>query len=300
MKNIIDGEFLSLFEARDLQVKKAVSGAFGGNRATGAYGSSAEFADFRNYQQGDDLRYIDWNLFARFEKLFIRLYVDERQLHHRIYIDTSSSMDWGEGRAHKGYAALRLAAALAFLAVGAQDRVSFQLMKEDRCQELCTPFTGKDGLYEAAAKMNRVKFSGDVDIEAAICHSERLGYGDGISFIISDFLTESDYKSAVDRLLYKKRDVCLIQILSKDEIAPTMRGKLQMLDSESIDPEDQRNYRTEITRAGLKAYEEAFLWHQQDLRSFCASREIRFISICSEEPAEKVLFTKATKEGIIK
>ena len=93
MKHIIDGEFISMLETSDLYIKNLMNGMFGGNRRSKAYGSSAEFADFREYTPGDDLRRIDWNLFARFEKLFMKLYVDERQLHHRVYIDTSASMD---------------------------------------------------------------------------------------------------------------------------------------------------------------------------------------------------------------
>ncbi len=298
MKNIIDGEFLALLETHDLQVKKAFGGAFGGNRPTRAHGSSAEFADFRDYIQGDDLRYIDWNLYARFEKLLLKLYVDERQLHHRIYIDASASMDWG--KENKAYAALRFAAALAFLAVQLQDRISIHLMHENRCEELCKPFADKETLYKTAAELNKIKFYGDTDMETAIKSSDSTGYGDGISFIFSDFLTDSDFKSAVDHLLYKKREVCLIQILSPDELSPTLRGKVQMLDSEGTDIEDLKNYRTEVTRASLKAYEEALLWHQKDLRTFCASRNVGFLFLRSDEPIEKILFTKATQEGLIK
>ena len=108
-----------MLESKDLQIHFPMSGLLGGTRRSNAYGSSVEFADYREYTPGDDLRRIDWNLYARFEKLYLRLTVDERQLHHRIYIDSSASMAWGGPS--KGQMALKLAAALialSFFALG--------------------------------------------------------------------------------------------------------------------------------------------------------------------------------------
>ena len=85
MKNIVDGGFIDLLDRLDLNVRELMDGRFGGTRRSKAYGSSPNFADFREYQPGDDLRRIDWNLYGRFEKLYLRLYEDERQLHHHIY-----------------------------------------------------------------------------------------------------------------------------------------------------------------------------------------------------------------------
>ena len=297
MKHIIDGEFLSILEGRDLRVAKSIGGAFGGNRQSFSYGTSSEFAEFRDYFPGDDLRFIDWNSYARFDKLFIKLFTDERQLHHHIYLDASASMDWG--KPSKADMALRLICAISYLAVAASDRVCLNILNKNECKEFTRRFNDKDSFYEAAEKLNEIKFYGDTDINAAIQNTEKLGYGDGISFLISDFLTDSDWKNAISRILYKKRDVCLIQILSPDEISPSLSGKLRMLDSEADSIEDIRNYKTQITRSSLKAYEKAFLWHQNDIKTFCASRKIRFISICSDEPIEKVLFKKSVEEGLI-
>ncbi len=109
MKRIIDEDFIAMLEGHDLCIKNLMNGLFGGNRRSQAYGSSAEFADYREYVAGDELKRVDWNLYARFKKLYLKLFVDERQLHHRIYFDTSGSMDWGNPS--KAYTALRLGAA---------------------------------------------------------------------------------------------------------------------------------------------------------------------------------------------
>ncbi len=297
MKNIIDDAFIAMLEARDLRIKNPMNGLFGGNRRAAAYGSSAEFADYREYNPGDDLRRIDWNLYARFEKLYLKLFVDERQLHHRIYLDASSSMDWGEP--NKADTALKLAAALGYLSVQAMDRVSFYAIHDGYCDDLCQTVIGREAFYNAAEMLNELEFYGDTDIGTAINSLENPGNGDGLSVIISDFLTDSDWKSAVDYLLFHKREVHLIQVLSKDELTPGFNGKLLMLDSESVDEEDLKNYRSEVTRGSLKAYEEALLYHQNDIKQFCASRNVGFFTVCSDESIEKMLFCKATEVGLI-
>ena len=297
MKQIIDGGFIAMLEARDLRIQNPMNGMFGGNRRSRAYGSSAEFADFREYAPGDDLRRIDWNLYARFEKLYMKLFVDERQLHHKIYIDASASMDWGEP--NKAHIALKLAAAIAYLSVQAMDRVSFYAIHEDTCEDLCQTIIGREAFYNAANILNTVDFYGDGDIGTAFETLENPGNGDGISVIISDFLTDSDWKSAVDKLLYHNREVYLIQVLSRDEITPDISGKVLMLDAESIDEDDGRNYRSEVTRSSVKAYEEAFLYHQKEIKQFCAARNVVFITVCSDESVERMLFQKATEVGLI-
>ena len=297
MRQVLDAGFLAMLEARDLKVRDPMNGLFGGNRRSKTYGSSAEFADFREYVPGDDLRRIDWNLYGRFEKLFLKLFVDERQLHHRIYLDASASMDWG--KPSKADTALKLAAAMGYMAVSAMDRVSFFAVHKKDCVSMTQTVMGRDAFYRAADALNKLKFYGDGDLGTAITTDRNIGHGDGLSFIISDFLSDTDWKSAVDRLLFHKREVHLIQVLSPDEIAPGMTGKLFLQDSEAEKEDDPRNYRAEMSRATVKAYKEAFQWHQQDIRDFCASRNVGFISVCTDQRVEQMLFKNATEAEII-
>lgn len=298
MKKIIDDSFIAMLESRDLQIKNSMEGLFGGNRRSKKYGSSVEFADFREYTMGDDLRRIDWNLYARFEKLYLKLFVDERQLHHRIYIDTSASMDWG--KPNKAHLALKFAAALGFLSVQSMDRVSYYKIHRDRCEAISRTVVGREAFYNAAGLLNDVKFNLESDIGKAITTLENPGKNDGLSFIISDFMTDSDWKAAVDYLLYHGREVYLVRILSRDEITPSLSGKVFMYDSEAIEEEDDKNFKHEVTRSAVKAYEEAFLYHQNEIKSFCDARGVGFVTLCSDESIEHMLFLKATEGGIIK
>ena len=297
MRKIIDGAFVSMLEARDLNIKNPMNGMFGGNRRSKAYGSSAEFADYREYVPGDDLRRIDWNLYARFEKLFLKLFVDERQQHHRIYLDASASMDYGEPC--KADIALKLAAAFSYLSVQAMDRATVYTINENVCEDLTKTMVGREAFYKGADLLNSVKFYGESFITEAVTAQENPGKGDGMSIIISDFLTDADWKGAVDFLLYNKREVQLIQVLSPEELSPLMSGKVFMLDSEAFDEEDERNYKTEISRSSVKAYAEAFEYMRRDIVNFCNARNVGFMQIISDESIEKMLFLKATEAGMI-
>ena len=298
MKHVIDSGFLSMLEAWDLHIQKPMRGLFGGNRRSAFKGSSAEFADFREYAAGDDLRRIDWNLYARFEKLYLKLFVDERQLHHRIYLDTSASMDWGEPR-KKSETALRLAAALGFLSVKALDRVSFFALRDDACIDLCRTVVGRDAFYRVAETLNDVPFGGECRMDRAVTSQENPGLEDGVSVIISDFFSDDEWKTAVDYLLGHRRQVALVQVLSRDEVEPGFGGKMLLLDAEAPEREDERNVRFEITRSTLKAYKEAVAYHQNELRRFCANRGVSFFSLCTDENPEEEFFRKGSEEGLV-
>ena len=297
MQRMIDDEFLSMLESKDLQIHFPMSGLLGGTRRSNAYGSSVEFADYREYTPGDDLRRIDWNLYARFEKLYLRLTVDERQLHHRIYIDSSASMAWGGPS--KGQMALKLAAALSFLAVRAMDRVSLYTVEGNRCRPIGRAFTGQNAFYEAVEGLNRVRFRGEADFEKALLGAEEPGRNDGLTVLLSDFLSECNIKNAVEYLCRRGREVCLLQVLSREEAAPGLSGEWRLLDSEAGRDNGEKNVLLNISKQRKKAYKEACLWYQKDLKTFCDRQKAGFLTVLCEEDFGEILFRKATEGGLI-
>lgn len=293
MKRIIDEDFIAMLEGHDLSIQNLMNGLFGGNRRSRAYGSSAEFADYRAYVAGDELKRVDWNLYARFRKLYLKLFIDERQLHHRIYFDASASMDWGTPS--KAYTALRLGAALGFLAVQSMDRVTFYSISGETCQDLSGTVMGKDAFYSAVDALETLTFKGNSEIGKAINNTHESGAIGGISVLISDFLTNSDWQQAVDLMRQKRREVHLIQVLSRDEIQPDILGKYTLRD-----PEDRElDYRSNFSKANLRAYRQAYEYHQNELRQFCASRGVGFFSVCTDETMEEMLFSQAVSVGVI-
>ncbi len=293
MKRIINEDFIAMLEGHDLCIRNLMNGLFGGNRRSKAYGSSAEFADYREYVAGDELKRVDWNLYARFKKLYLKLFVDERQLHHRIYFDTSASMDWGDPS--KAYTALRLGVALGFLAVQSMDRITFYGISGETCSDLCSTVIGKDAFYRAVDRLETLTFSGCSELGRAINNAHESGAIGGISVLISDFLTESRWQDAVDHMIRQRREVHLIQVLSRDEIQPDILGKFTLRDSE----DRALDYKSNFSKANLKAYREAYEYNQNELRAFCASRGVGLVTVCTDEPIERMLFDKAVSAEVI-
>ena len=213
MKQIIDEQFLQQVELFSMAVKDNVAGLFGGSHKSKKYGSSCEFADYRKYIEGDDITKIDWNIYGRFEELYIKLYLDEKQMNTRIYIDTSRSMSFY----NKSNFALRLATTLAYLSVSEMDRVSIYTINGHRVEPLFEKIVGKERFLQSVSSLNKIKFGGDSFISDAIIKSQ-VGYGDGKSIIISDFLTDNNYFDAIDYLRQKRRDVLCIQLLANEEL----------------------------------------------------------------------------------
>ncbi|MBQ7907202.1 MAG: DUF58 domain-containing protein [Clostridia bacterium] len=293
-RKILDGAFLDRLDAAALCLKTAMTGFFGGGRKARSYGNTVEFADFREYFPGDDIRRIDWNVYARFEKYFIKLFTDERQMHNQILVDCSASMACG--KPEKAAQALRIAAAFGYLSVASMDRVSFKMMEGNKSRDLGFTITNKDSFYRAAQAMETTEFEGEVDLEKAIVNLEAPGYDDGLTIIISDFLTESDWKKAIDFLMYKRREILMIQVLSPDELYPDLDGRLDMLDSEN----DANNMRVIMTRKMVEAYQKALDEYEKEIIDFCASRGVTFFTVCSDDPIEKVIFGKGYETEVIR
>ena len=165
-KYAINEEFLQQVESLQVILKNNLAGLFGGGHQSKTYGSSCEFADYRDYIPGDDITKIDWNIFARTDKLYLKLFLDERQIHTRIYIDASRSMDYGKGK--KATMALKIAATLAYLSICEMDRVSIYYIKENKIHEVVSNIVGKESFYNQIGKLNDIEFSGDAFISNSI------------------------------------------------------------------------------------------------------------------------------------
>ncbi len=294
----LNTEFFSRLETLALNLRKELAGFFGGKHLVRTYGQTVEFADYREYMLGDDIRRIDWNLYSRFEKYFLKLFTDERQMHVRIFLDCSASM--ARANPQKGAYAVATAAALGFLAVHNMDKVTFRLIRGNRAEDPFGTIVGKNSFFRAIGELENIAFEGDSAISAAVTGCSDAGSNDGLTVIISDFLTENDWKKAVDYLVYKKRQVMLVQVLAPEEIDPAaFNGRINFIDSESESIEDDRNMRLRVTRGLLAAYDEALKDMIGDMQSFCASRGADFVSVSSDKPLEKMLFGELLKVGIM-
>ncbi len=295
-KFVINEAFLSGLDVLETILKNNVAGMFGGNkqsRSLTSFGSSSEFADYREYVPGDDTSKIDWNLYARFDTLYLKLFMDERQMHTRIYIDASRSMDYGQGR--KAEQAVALAATLAYMSVNEMDRVSIYMIKGNEVVELVPPTMGKDAYFERINKLNEIEFDGESYISEAILPSV-VGQADGMSVIISDFLTDNNFEDAIDHLVSKRRDVFCIQVLSREELAPQFLGKMHFFDSENA----ELSYKKNIDRDIIHAYRAALLYATERIRNYCHSRGANYLLASAEDDVAEIIFGKLPDMGVIK
>ena len=296
MKVQLNDAFFNRLETMSLNLKSNLRGYFGGKHLVSTYGQTVEFADYREYQLGDDIRRIDWNLFSRFEKYFLKLFTDERQMQVQIFLDCSASM--GREFSDKASYAIAAAAALGFLAVQEMDKLSLYLMNGTSAVNPYGLIVGKNSFFRAVSAFDGIEFQDEVDMESCITNCPDTSTNNGLSVIISDFCTDQ-WKKAVDFLLYKHRQVLLLQVLSPEELDPTYEGRVTLIDAESVSPEDSKNMKLRITRSMLKAYEEAMRDFKEDIRTFCSRRDVGFLSVSCDMPIERVLFGELLKAGIM-
>lgn len=292
-KLAINETFLQRVELLQTVLKNNVAGLFGGNHTSRTFGSSCEFVDYRNYVPGDDITKIDWNAYARFETLYLKLYLDERQLHTKIYIDVSQSMAFGDGK--KSVTALQIAATLAYLSVTELDRVSIFTIRGGEVEEVISSMSGRERYFAEIGKLNDIEFGGECHISEGIMPTQ-VGYGDGLSVIISDFLTDENYENAIDYLADKKRDLLCVQVLSQEELNPKVRGKNVFYDSEN----NARSYRKNINRDIIRAYREAVQYVQDRIRNYCNSRGAEYVLVKDDSPIDEIFFDKLTQLGVMK
>ena len=295
--SVLNDEFFSRLETLTLELRANLGGFFGGKHLVRTYGQTVEFADYREYMLGDDIRRIDWNLYSRFEKFFLKLFTDERQMHTQIFIDCSASM--GRDMLEKANYTIGVAAALGYLSVHNMDKVSFKLMKEDKIEDSFGTIVGKRAFFDAISTLEELEFNGETDLYKCITSCPNLGSNDGLAVIISDFFTGSDWKKAVDYLCYKKKQVLLVQVMTPEETDPSYSGRVNLIDTEALGMEDPKNMRIKISRSNQLAYDEALKDLKAEIRSFCNSRGADFVSVSTEYPLEKMLFKELLKVGIM-
>ena len=288
-----DSDFLKKLERLVLQGSKVVQGGTGGNRRSKAKGSDIEFSDFREYTPGDDYRSIDWNAYARFERLFIKLYMEEREANITIFIDASASMDQGTAPA-KGLLAKQLAAIFAYMALANYDRVGIACLKNASWDQL-PYFSGKPGFTRALEYIDELPFGGETNLNESITTFAPLQGRKGISILLSDFLDPKGYLEAFQYLSYQQQDVIAIQILSPEELDPQWTGSLRLIDSET-----NRTVEVEMNPHTLSLYQRTLHAYMADFKNTCSKLQIACLQVSSQISLEQLVFEKLQQAGVIR
>ena len=202
-------------------------------------------------------------------------------------------MAFGNGK--KGETALKFAAALAYLSVSELDKVSIYTIRDSEVTEVISAISGKERYYAEIGKLNDITFGGNCSISEGIMPA-KVGYGDGLSVIISDFLTDANYEEAIDYLADKKRDLLCVQVLTEEELNPKIRSKNIFYNSE----DNSQSYRKNINRDIIKAYREAVAYVQNRLQNYCNARGAEYALVRDDTQLEEIFFEKLTGKGVLK
>src|SRR3989441_494065 len=258
---LLEPDFLARLEQLELVSKKIFLGRMKGERRSKRKGQSVEFADYRNYVIGDDLRFLDWNLFARLDRLFIRLFMEEEDLHFSILIDNSLSMDFGSPS--KLCYAKQVAAALGFIGLVNMDRVVIEAFN-DRLLQSMPAARGRRSAWRMMEFLQKIEPAGPSDLKKALKTFSLKSSGKGIVVLLSDFMDKGGYEEALRYLVARQLDIYVIHILSHEEIEPEIVGDLQLVDVEDEDV-------AEITVSGplLKRYKQNLAAYRSALQQFC-------------------------------
>src|SRR5437764_6082347 len=254
---LLDPQFLHRLEQLEIVSRKIFVGKTKGERLSRRKGQSVEFADYRNYVVGDDLRFLDWNLYGRLDRLFIRLFQEEEDLHFYLLIDNSLSMDFGSPS--KLHYARQVAAALAFIGLVNMDRVVIEAFNERLTQSL-PAVRGRRSLFRVLDFLHKLEPAGPSNLREALRTFSLKSSGKGVVVLLSDMMDKGGYEDALRYLVARQFDIYVIQILSQEETDPEILGDLKLVDIEDLDE-------AEITVSGplIKRYKQNLAVFQSGL-----------------------------------
>ncbi len=230
---LLGSQLMSSLDKLDVVARKIFSGKIQGERRSRRRGSSVEFADYRQYTAGDDLRFIDWNVYARLDRLFMKIFLEEEELTLGLAIDASASMEYGNP--NKFDFARRLAMALGYIALSSHNKVSLFGFNSDGLQRQ-TGLRGKRRTRDMGEWLLELQSKGGTSFVEACKIISTSRQGRGVLVVLSDCLEEEGMKQGLSYLVGGGWDVFIIQTLAPEEIAPLehgLEGDLKLLDLES-------------------------------------------------------------------
>jgi uncharacterized protein (DUF58 family) len=291
-KPLLDPEFLVRLQRLEIVSKKIFVGKTKGERLSRRKGQSVEFADYRNYAVGDDLRFLDWNLFARLDRLFLRLFLEEEDLHVYLLLDNSMSMEFGNPS--KLHYAKQVAAALGFIGLTNMDRVMVETFN-DRIVRSTPALRGRRSLWRLTSFLDGIDPAGPSDLTRALKAFSLKCSGKGVVVILSDFMDKGGYEEGLRYLIARNLDVYVIQILSQEEIDPPMTGDLKL-----TDVEDEDEAEVTISAPLLKKYKETLAAYRGALHNFCTRRGVQYLFTSNQVPFDRLVLGYLRQRGLVR
>lgn len=288
---LLGPQFLRKLEQAGIAARHIHVGRTKGERRSARRGSSVEFADFRAYHPGDDLRYLDWNAYARLQRLFLKLFIEEEDLHVYLLLDASRSMAFGQPAKFRW--ARQAAAALSYIALCGGDRVQLYTHSGDD-GDVSRLFRGRGCASELFDWVSGRQPAGGTDLAQAVRWFRSMAPAPGLTFLISDLLTPG-WETALSQLAVGKGEACVLQVLTPDEHTPSARGDLRLIDSET---EDDR----EITMGAsvLRRYAQERDRFLADVRASCNRYGFSYLFSLTDQSVEDVILRSLRRLQVVR
>jgi hypothetical protein len=273
---IFTTDFMNKLEKLSVNVKNISKYGSAGSRKSNAKGMSVEFSDYRKYNPSDDYRRIDWNAYGKFRKLYVKLFMEEKEAVYRIFIDNSKSMSFSD----KNVMALRLSAAFSYLALCNLDKVLLNPINAHENNIFLGQ--GKNSFMKYINYLDNMSFN---DYNSSFDKIKRVNFnGSGISIILSDLFTADNIEDIIKYLAYNNQQILIIHILSPEEINPLINGRIKLVDSET----GQEN-NLMITPGLLRKYRNRLEKFCDNISNLCNKYGAYYLNVKSTDPIEKII-----------
>lgn len=289
---ILSPEFLRQLERLELQNRRVLAGQMKGERRSRKKGIGLDFADYRHYTPGDDLRFIDWNLYARLDRLFVKIFHEEQDLQCNLLVDCSRSMDFGEPS--KLDFARRLAAAIGYIGLSGQDKIALNCFSSAPAGRF-GPARGRHQVRRFMDFLGTTKADGATSLEAACRDLSQRVRTRSVVVLISDFFDPAGFEPALRHLVRDPYEVYVVHVLSPAEIDPPLSGHLSLLDSETGE-----KIEVTVTARLKERYRRHLESFTSAVQAFCSRRGLYYLLAPSDMPLEQVMLRRLREGGLVK
>ena len=288
---VFDEAFLRQLERLLLLLKSPVRGGLKGGRRSVKRGQSVEFADYRDYSLGDDLRQLDWNVFARLERLFVKLFVEEEDVTVTFLLDASASM--ATGQPEKLLFAKRAAAALGYIGLASEDRVVVSALG-GRTARRQTGLRGSSRVFRLLSNLSAIAVAdGPTDLLASARHAAAQLTGRGVVVLISDLLDPSADRVVRD-VAASGSELIVLHVLSPQELDPALDGDLRLVDAETGDGID-----VTVDLATIDGYKARLAAWQEGLGDLAAKRRASYVPVATDLPLTELVFAELRRRRVL-
>ena len=293
---LLDAEFLQKLERLSVTARRPFPGHMKGEKRSTRRGSSIEFADFREYVSGDDLRYVDWKAYARLERLFLKLFVEEEDLSIHLLVDASQSMEFAPSdgsRPSKFDYARKVAAALGYVGLIRYDRVGVSGFAQSLGRR--TPvLRSRSAVPQLFDYLENLRAGGQTDFARALQNYAARLTSPGVCVVLSDFL-DPHWEKGVRALLSRRFQIVLLQVLDPEEVEPNLLGDLRLVDSETGEARE-----ISVTPALLQKYRETVDNFCSNLSDLAGKHGMEYVRTTTDTPFEELLLNTLRKSGLLR